>query len=63
MWKPSFFGVKPTMIIKGGVIARRLWVTQTHQYQHHNQCIIVICSGHLASQRSIIQFSSPLDFQ
>ena len=28
LWKPAFFGVKPELIIKGGLIARRRWATE-----------------------------------
>jgi urease subunit alpha len=28
LWKPAFFGVKPSLILKGGMIAAAPWATQ-----------------------------------
>jgi len=36
LWKPVLFGVKPEMIIKGGMIIASRWETLMHLYQHRH---------------------------
>lgn len=43
LWKPAFFGVKPAMIIKGGMIAAAPMGDTMDRFQHHSLCITVQC--------------------
>ena len=38
IWDTAFFGVKPEMVLQGGVLLVHKWVILMHLYQHHNQC-------------------------
>ena len=45
LWDPAFFGVKPKLIVKGGLINAALMETRTHQYRRRNPCTTAICSA------------------
>ncbi|CAN8139745.1 Urea amidohydrolase [uncultured Thiomicrorhabdus sp.] len=44
LWKPAFFGAKPSMIIKGGMIAAAPMGDANARFQPRNQCITARCS-------------------
>jgi urease subunit alpha len=45
LWKPAFFGVKPSLILKGGMIAAAPWATPTPRSRRRSRCTTGRCSG------------------
>ena len=45
LWKPAFFGVKPEMVLIGGMIAGRQWAIQTLRSRRRSRCTIARCSA------------------
>jgi urease subunit alpha len=48
LWRPAFFGVKPSMILKGGQIGGRSWATPMRPSRRRNRCMVDRCSARLA---------------
>lgn len=43
LWKPAFFGVKPSLVIKGVLSQRHRWVTRMPPSRHRSRFIIAPC--------------------
>jgi len=45
LWKPAFFGVKPSLILKGGMIAAAAMATRTRASRRRSRCTTGRCSA------------------
>jgi urease subunit alpha len=45
LWKPAFFGVKPSLILKGGMIAAAAMGDPTPRSRRRSRCITGRCSA------------------
>jgi urease subunit alpha len=50
LWKPAFFGVKPSLILKGGFIAAARWATPTPASRRRSRCTTGRCSAASAAR-------------
>jgi urease subunit alpha len=50
LWKPAFFGVKPSLILKGGFIAAARWATPTPASPRRSRCTTGRCSAASAAR-------------
>jgi urease alpha subunit len=50
LWKPELFGVKPELIIKGGMILGAKMGMPMRQFRHHSQSFIGQCLGIMVKQ-------------
>ena len=52
LWKPAFFGVKPELVVKGGLIAWARWATPTPRSRRRSRCSTAPCSAASAAPRA-----------
>ena len=45
LWEPAFFGAKPKMVLKGGMISWAVWATRTPRCRRRSRCTIGRCSA------------------
>jgi urease subunit alpha len=50
LWKPAFFGVKPSLVLKGGFIALAPWATPTPASPRRSRCTTGRCSAATAAR-------------
>lgn len=61
LWEPQFFGTKPKLVLKGGMINWQLWEIRMPRYRLLNRCITDRCtevSVQLCPIAHLIRFTS-----